>query len=429
MHHRVPEPRPHHGFRPPVDRRRPLGAAVLAALLAVPMAALLGLVLSLPTAPANAAPGPDAPPAAAVPGAAAAAVPGAAAAAVPGAGAAATPVRIMPLGDSITGSPGCWRSLLWNRLQSTGHTSIDFVGTLGPQGCGQPYDGDNEGHGGYLVTNVASQNLLPGWLSATQPDIVLMHFGTNDVWSNIPPATILTAYSKLVDQMRASNPAMKILVAKIIPMAPASCAECGQRTVALNSTIDGWAAGKTTAQSPIVVVDQWTGFSTATDTYDGVHPNAAGDQKMSDRWYPPLTAALDGVTPTPTPTATPTPTPTPTPTVTPTVTPTPTPTGTTPPPTGCTATYRIVNQWQGGFQGEVTVRNNGTTPITGWTVRFNFTDGQQVSQTWNADLVQTGTGVTARNVSWNGTLAPGASTSFGFLASAGATNTAPPATC
>ncbi|PZF82262.1 SGNH/GDSL hydrolase family protein, partial [Micromonospora endophytica] len=229
--------------------------------------------------------------------AASAARPGLAAAPAP----LADPVRVMPLGDSITGSPGCWRALLWNRLQSAGHTNVDFVGTLGPQGCGQPYDGDNEGHGGYLVTNVANQNLLPGWLSATRPDIVLMHFGTNDVWSNIAPATILAAYSRLVDQMRASNPAMRVLVAKIIPMAPTSCPECGQRVVALNDAIDGWAAGKTTAQSPIVVVDQWTGFRTAADTYDGVHPNAAGDQKMSDRWYPALVAALTGVPTTPTP--------------------------------------------------------------------------------------------------------------------------------
>ena len=45
------------------------------------------------------------------------------------------------------------------------------------------------------------------------------------------------------------------------------------------------------------MVDQWTGFSTATDTYDGVHPNAAGDQKISDRWFPALTAALGTTTP------------------------------------------------------------------------------------------------------------------------------------
>src|SRR5690242_8038576 len=108
----------------------------------------------------------------------------------PGVSSAATPVRIMPLGDSITGSPGCWRAVLWNRLQSTGYTDIDFVGTLGPQGCGQPYDGDNEGHGGERVTDVADQNLLPGRLSATLPDIVVMHFGTNDVWSDIAPDRI-----------------------------------------------------------------------------------------------------------------------------------------------------------------------------------------------------------------------------------------------
>jgi len=202
------------------------------------------------------------------------------------------PVRVMPLGDSITGSPGCWRSLLWNRLQDNGFTDIDFVGTLGPQGCGVPYDGDNEGHGGALVTTVAAQNQLVGWLSATDPDVVLMHFGTNDVWSNRPTSVILDAYSTLVDQMRANNPAMRIIVARIIPMNPASCQECAARVVDLNAAIPGWADAESTAGSPVTVVDQWTGFSTAADTYDGVHPDASGDQKISDRWYPAVAAAV-----------------------------------------------------------------------------------------------------------------------------------------
>jgi lysophospholipase L1-like esterase len=205
---------------------------------------------------------------------------------------AAAPVRIMPLGDSITGSPGCWRAVLWNKLQSTGYTSIDFVGTLGPQGCGVPYDGDNEGHGGFLATAVAQQNQLPGWLSATHPDIVVMHFGTNDVWSNIAPDRIMAAYSTLVDQMRQSNPNMKVLVAQLIPMNPGSCPECAARVTALNAKIPGWAAAKSTSRSPVIAVDQWNGFSTATDTYDGVHPNAAGDDKIAARWYPALTKLL-----------------------------------------------------------------------------------------------------------------------------------------
>lgn len=212
---------------------------------------------------------------------------------------AAEPLRIMTLGDSITGGPGCWRALLWDRLQRTGFTNIDFVGTLAGGGCNLAnWDGDNEGHGGFLATGIANQNQLPGWLSATRPDIVVMHLGTNDVWNNIPAATILAAYGTLVDQMRASNPAMKILVAKIIPMAPSGCTTCPSGVTALNGAIPAWAAGKNTAQSPITVVDQFTGFDTVADTIgDGVHPDDSGFQKMSDRWYPALTPLLGGAPP------------------------------------------------------------------------------------------------------------------------------------
>lgn len=57
---------------------------------------------------------------------------------IAGARSAQAQTRIMPPGDSITGSPGCWRVLLWRNLQNAGFTSIDLVGTLPPQGCGIP---------------------------------------------------------------------------------------------------------------------------------------------------------------------------------------------------------------------------------------------------------------------------------------------------
>ena len=328
-------------------------------------------------------------------------------AAVPpgGATAAAEPVRIMPLGDSITGSPGCWRALLWNRLQSSGHTGIDFVGTLGPQGCGVQYDGDNEGHGGILGTNIADQNLLPGWLAATDPDVVLMHLGTNDVWNNRSVAAILAAYGKMVDQMRAQNPRMVVLVAQILPMAPANCAECGARVVALNQAIPGWAATKSTAESPVVVVDQWTGFNTATDTGDGVHPNDAGTRKMADRWYPAVVAALGGVTP---------------PTIPPTTPPTSPPS--TPAP-ACTVSYRQVGQWPGGFQGEVTVQ--GPASGRSWTVTLTFGNGQALSQVWGGAFSQSGNRVTITNAAWNGT--PPATA--GMIGSWSGANAPPAASC
>jgi len=210
----------------------------------------------------------------------------------------AAPARVMPLGDSITGSPGCWRALLWSKLQTAGITDVDMVGTLPAQGCGVPYDGDNEGHGGILATNMASANQLPPWLAATAPNVVMMHLGTNDVWSARTNQQLLGAFTTLVNQMRAQNPYMKILVAQVIPMDARACAACAQRVIDFNAAIPAWAAGLSTAQSPITVVDQWTGFDTTTDTGDGVHPNDAGNRKIADRWYPALVAALSGA-PTP----------------------------------------------------------------------------------------------------------------------------------
>jgi lysophospholipase L1-like esterase len=329
---------------------------------------------------------------------------------LPAAPASAAAVRIMPLGDSITGSPGCWRALLWQHLQSTGFTNIDMVGTQAPQGCSVPYDGDGEGHGGALVTAVADQNQLPGWLAATHPDIVMMHFGTNDVWSGRTPAQVLAAYSTLVDQMRASNPSMRILVAQIIPLAPSGCADCPQRAVALNDAIPAWAAGRTTPQSPITVVDQWTGFTSATDTGDGVHPNDSGNQKMADRWYPALTAALNGTTPTDPPTTPPDPT-------------------NPPAAAACTATYRVTNAWQGAFQAEVSVTSSGRVASTGWRVTFTFADGQVISQLWGGTPTQTGASVSVANAPWNGALAPAAATTFGFIASQSGPNSPPATTC
>jgi acyl-CoA thioesterase I len=203
------------------------------------------------------------------------------------------PVRIMPLGDSITGSPGCWRALLWQDLVDTGYSAIDFVGSLPGQGCGFEYDGENEGHGGIRATDMADQDQLVPWLDATNPDVVLMHLGTNDVWSSFSTDTILAAYTTLVEQMRANNPRMEILVAQIIPMDSArSCATCGQGVQDLNAAIPDWAASLGTEASPVTVVDQWTGFDTDTDTYDGVHPNDAGNRKIADAWYPSLAEAL-----------------------------------------------------------------------------------------------------------------------------------------
>lgn len=99
-----------------------------------------------------------------------------------------------------------------------------------------------------------------------------------------------------------------------------------------------------------------------------------------------------------------------------------------PPPGGCTASYQVVGEWAGGFQGEVTVTAAGA-PISQWQVTWTFGGGQTLTQYWNAVVTTDAAGVTASNAAWNGTLAPTASTTFGFLGTHSGGTSVPALTC
>jgi cellulase/cellobiase CelA1 len=78
----------------------------------------------------------------------------------------------------------------------------------------------------------------------------------------------------------------------------------------------------------------------------------------------------------------------------------------------------------------VTVTNRSPVGTSAWTVTLTFVNGQQITQAWNATVPQNGATGSARSLSYNGALAAGASTSFGFLASwNNATNAVPAIGC
>jgi non-reducing end alpha-L-arabinofuranosidase len=81
--------------------------------------------------------------------------------------------------------------------------------------------------------------------------------------------------------------------------------------------------------------------------------------------------------------------------------------------TGCRVDYQITNQWGGGFGANVSVTNLGD-PVDGWRVGWTFAAGQGIAQIWNATATASGSSVTATNVSYNATIASGATTQFGF---------------
>jgi acyl-CoA thioesterase-1 len=209
------------------------------------------------------------------------------------------PVRIMPLGDSITegrgwiseAQPGfaSYRYWLWHELLDRGH-DVDFVGSQYGVWNGDPrytdFDLDHEGHWGWRACDVLPE--IAGWTEAARPDVVLIHLGHNDLWQGESIAGTIDELGGIIDEIRSVNPRAVMLLARVITSAfdnPDSLPE-------LNDMIDVLGAEKHTAASPVLVVDHETGFDPWLMTYDSVHPNETGEQFMAQRWLAPLDSLL-----------------------------------------------------------------------------------------------------------------------------------------
>jgi hypothetical protein len=201
------------------------------------------------------------------------------------------PVRIMPLGDSITeGKAGdaTWRYWLQKSLEAEGCV-IDYVGSRRGVLSGAPrfsdFDPDHEGHWGWTTANVRAK--IDGWARDARPAIVLLHLGTNDLGRE--PEQMAANLAAIVASLRRANPTVEIYLARLIPLAGAP-AELMKQT---NDAIGRLAAERDRPDSRLIAVDQYTGFDPRTDAYDGVHPNESGERKMAGRWLEALRGRLD----------------------------------------------------------------------------------------------------------------------------------------
>ncbi|MBO0918305.1 cellulase family glycosylhydrolase [Streptomyces laculatispora] len=101
--------------------------------------------------------------------------------------------------------------------------------------------------------------------------------------------------------------------------------------------------------------------------------------------------------------------------------------GGTTPGVGCSVGYRVVGEWSGGFQGEITIRNTGTTAIEGWTLGFSFANGQTITNMWGGIPTRTGGSVSVAPASYTSTIAANGSVTVGFTGGQSGTNAAPTA--
>jgi Cellulose binding domain/Fibronectin type III domain len=92
----------------------------------------------------------------------------------------------------------------------------------------------------------------------------------------------------------------------------------------------------------------------------------------------------------------------------------------------CHVVYSIVNQWPGGFQAAIAIRNLSTVALTQWTLRWDFSGSQKINGLWNGNSTQNGSAVTVNSLSYNGAIPAGGSyDGIGFTANFTGTNPPP----
>jgi len=100
---------------------------------------------------------------------------------------------------------------------------------------------------------------------------------------------------------------------------------------------------------------------------------------------------------------------------------------TTTAPGGCHIQYILQSSWSTGFNGAVNITNTGTTAWTSWTLTWAWSGNQTLTQTNGATGSQNGPNVTMNSLSWDGSIAAGATLSgdVSFSANYSGTNNNP----
>jgi len=212
------------------------------------------------------------------------------------------PIRIMPLGNSITygnyhpeirpeGLITGYRQSLWLMLQDAGY-NIDFVGTRATGADAVPaFDPDNEGYPGW--TDEQIEDNVFDWLWYNPADVVILHIGTNGL--DPDPSDVAGILDEIDRYESTYGLPIKVIMAKIINRSTYS-----QLTTQFNQNIEKMALDRVISDGDdIVVIDMefetdidYRLSSSGGEMSDNLHPFVGGHEKMAVRWFEALLEVL-----------------------------------------------------------------------------------------------------------------------------------------
>lgn len=202
--------------------------------------------------------------------------------------------RIMPLGDSITlGVNGGYRNNLYTGLQQN-NCGVSYVGTLYDPST-RVADKNHEGHTGITINDAAAN--VNAWLAATQPQIILLMIGTNNIssFTNENADQIGARHNALIDQLRSARPDAWIFAASIPPqssvLVPPNNVDRAVLAQQFNAVIRKNVDARVAAGQRVRFVDVNSVLTTA-DLYDGIHPTEAAHAKVAQKFLEVIRATL-----------------------------------------------------------------------------------------------------------------------------------------
>ena len=204
------------------------------------------------------------------------------------------PLRVMPLGDSITygsnsdGVGGGYRYPLYVALTNAGY-NIDYIGTqtsIPHAGLGAEIN--HEGHSGWKISDPSSglyENILGWFASVADPDVILLHIGTNDSGTLTTFSNAVDRLDALITRMAVAKPNAHIIVTSVMKRS-------APNYTYITNLFNPFVPGKVDAQAAlgrrVTFLDMHAKLELS-DMYDNLHPNNAGYGKMAAAFFPAVT--------------------------------------------------------------------------------------------------------------------------------------------